>query len=539
MRQDSPREERREYAGWIGEVRKKSALNQEAFGAQICHFEFSGEKEICMTYHRNSVGNWEKGKNLPRNLEAVLSIAMVEYNSPGEKNPEKEVEKRYHFVQERLQEYYGKYLYCRNINDALLIGVIMGIYRIEELPGERKKLRRILEETCMDKKDREIYALRKVTKNLEAELLQIRDREAFYSLIREWSSYLCSGSRTFGIRMKNMYEKKKKGKAGLTLGQGVNIYAPRYRESYHKIFSSDAGVSRRWIVDLCMHLRFSREEISQMLENANMPALSEDSLHWEGEIQGKDETGSVSWYADRAREDGYFSVRYSETVALSLKEKLALCTLTACWVWQEKDIREFPPIDYCLEYFLQCSEGKEILRQEEKTREEFSEQGEETPWKVYGRCAEQMAVLLWETGERAVSERERAAYQEYRREFSGYWEIPEEKQGKIVHRQQAEKLLFLAAFFFSVFTGKLYTGRIRQKDMDQVRKYIGENGGPAGAYYFLNNLWAAFLDVGELTEIEGKFFATRQTGKTPAVDLEDVLIGISTVWNLTCEECTN
>ena len=139
---------RLEFAEWIRSIRRKYGLSQKKLGKKIYHFEYRGKKEICLSFHRNSVGNWENGKNLPMTVETFVSLALVDYCGTCDK-PDlirfPEMKRRYVYVRNCLQNYLGRSLYVRNINDALLIAAARGLYSIEELPEARQKMNEIIE----------------------------------------------------------------------------------------------------------------------------------------------------------------------------------------------------------------------------------------------------------------------------------------------------------------------------------------------------------------------------------------------------------
>lgn len=500
---------RQEFAEWIRSIRRKYGLSQEKLGKKIYHFEYRGKKEICLCFHRNSVGNWENGKNLPMTIETFVSLALVDYCGTCERPDQLqffEMKRRYVYVRNCLQNYVGRSLYVRNINDALLLAAVKGLYSISELPEVRKELKEILENAELSQEEKKTLSLERKTTVLENEFLWIENREEFQNFIEKNRDYFRIGNRTVGERAKYIFENPGEEIVRLPkFRQMIDVYAPQYSVSYNKIFSSDFIVSRNWLISFCIKMRYTRQEINQILKNANMLPLSNQKENMEYYVRGEKNfaVGSVKWYEKVVRQDvPELSVKYQEAAALSPKKKLAFLILIICsLVGVQEKITSFP-VDYLLEYFLLSDEGKEALNSAEK---EFTQMGKNlcknSSWivEIYGGY---ICVVLDMYTERHRSKEEQEAVKVYRDEFSRYCMLPEDKVSKECREnanacETARRLRFFAACSYSVLTGRIYTGNIVEEDFEMLRCVLEEKKAE-NCINFFSLLWGMFLDNEEI-----------------------------------------
>ena len=157
--------DKQKYSSWIRKIRGK--ISQEEFGRKICHFKNEKDIKVCSGYHRNEISNWEKGKNLPTNLETFISIALLDFDSC---NPKKEKDNgyrnlRFQYVQNKMEQLLGQKLYCRCIHDVLLIQVCRDIINFNELLDMEPKLEQIIQDVDKEMKQKKNeYALQKKNK---------------------------------------------------------------------------------------------------------------------------------------------------------------------------------------------------------------------------------------------------------------------------------------------------------------------------------------------------------------------------------------
>lgn len=545
---------RLEFAEWIRSIRRKYGLSQKKLGKKIYHFEYRGKKEICLSFHRNSVGNWENGKNLPMTVETFVSLALVDYCGTCDK-PDlirfPEMKRRYVYVRNCLQNYLGRSLYVRNINDALLIAAARGLYSIEELPEARQKMNEIIENVEVSLVERKSLSLERKTTALENEFLWIESREGFRSFVEENKTYFRIGNRTVGERAVHIFENPVKGTVRrLKFRQMVDVYAPQYSVSYNKIFSSDFAVSRSWLISFCVKMRYTRSEINQILKNASMLSLSNQKESMEYYIRGEKNAavGSVKWYEKMVRHNApELSMKYQEAFNLPHSKKIAFLVLIICaLIWDREEITFFP-VDYLLEYFLLADEGQEAL---DIAEEEFSQMGKkllENLSRTVGLYREYICDVLNMYTERFHSEVEKEALKAYADEFPRYSKFSEHKIDKKnrenkTARETARRLRFFAACSYSVLTGRIYVGSIKEEDLISLRCIlrdgIGKKKEAENCINFFSLLWGMFLNNEEiLWDGRGGFSVSHGRERSNVLSLREVLEDVIETYVLKTE-CT-
>ena len=545
---------RLEFAEWIRSIRRKYGLSQKKLGKKIYHFEYRGKKEICLSFHRNSVGNWENGKNLPMTVETFVSLALVDYCGTCDK-PDlirfPEMKRRYVYVRNCLQNYLGRSLYVRNINDALLIAAARGLYSIEELPEARQKMNEIIENVEVSLVERKSLSLERKTTALENEFLWIESREGFRSFVEENKTYFRIGNRTVGERAVHIFENPvKETVRRLKFRQMVDVYAPQYSVSYNKIFSSDFAVSRSWLISFCVKMRYTRSEINQILKNASMLSLSNQKESMEYYIRGEKNAavGSVKWYEKMVSHNApELSMKYQEAFNLPHSKKIAFLVLIICaLIWDREEITFFP-VDYLLEYFLLADEGQEAL---DIAEEEFSQMGKkllENLSRTVGLYREYICDVLNMYTERFHSEVEKEALKAYADEFPRYSKFSEHKIDKKnrenkTARETARRLRFFAACSYSVLTGRIYVGSIKEEDLISLRCIlrdgIGKKKEAENCINFFSLLWGMFLNNEEiLWDGRGGFSVSHGRERSNVLSLREVLEDVIETYVLKTE-CT-
>lgn len=159
--------EKIEYSQWIKDIRETLGIKKEEFGDYVVHYVKKIKKnriEDYMSFHRNSVKNWENDKKPPVDVCSFLSLAVLEYDCIENKKPlrkpladdaygdvvsylklsEEERNKRYTHVKTQMWRYLKMRLYTRNLYDALMIQVARGIYSFKELKTESERLNQIV-----------------------------------------------------------------------------------------------------------------------------------------------------------------------------------------------------------------------------------------------------------------------------------------------------------------------------------------------------------------------------------------------------------
>lgn len=552
-----------EYTEWITSIRRKYDLKQTKFGQRICHFEqkkvkADGKeeiKEVCKFCSRTTISNWENGKNPPLSVETFVSLALVDYCGHCQGVPQalpEERKQRYGYVKQQMKKYLGRSLYSRNLNDILLCAVALGIYGMEEIPDVRARLLEEIKEARMDVNEKKEMALKPMTEKMEEALENVETKENFEQLIRENQKVFNLGYRTLGERMLEIYGKSQHGRDGIEFKQAVALYAPKYIDSHGKMFFVNLSVSRDWLLNFCIHMRFNREDINKTLENASMLKLADEKVGREYYLQETEtkEIGSVKWYEQRCVQGLQdYQIRYPEAEALSLQEKFAFLTLTACALLGTDQIVREVPTDYLLEYFLQKEEGKALLKDMRQICTANPDQVQDEPKKCFGDHTGKLNSLLEELKYNMKTEPERLAFEAYREEFSRYLYVPKEKCEKYsgifaqediekTAKEQAGKLRFFAAVSYSVITGQLYRGQLCERDINRLREELlgeEERRELRMSCRFMEFLWGMFLEPAEKIhwnpKKEGFSLVREMDKKMPKVlGMKEVLEDIAATW---------
>lgn len=186
--------DRQAYINWIREVRGK--MSQKEFGEKICHFKNEKGTKVCKTYHRNEIANWEKGKNVPLNLETFISIALLDFdNNHRDKSGSGYRNLRFQYVRNKMKVILGQELYCRIVHEALLIQVCRDIITFEELLELEPELDRIVQSVDMDMCQKRDYALQRGTENIAGNLYGVTKKDEIISIIAESKMFF---TREFG-----------------------------------------------------------------------------------------------------------------------------------------------------------------------------------------------------------------------------------------------------------------------------------------------------------------------------------------------------
>lgn len=478
-------EKKKEYGNWIKSFRKALGMSQTDFAAKVIRFEWDKKtgKEVCKKFHRNSVKNWELGYNLPIDTSTVVSLALLEYD--GKKFdvvPETEYSEtgvhldlsmpmradRYKHMENRMSTYMGRRLYPRNINDALLIEVARGIYSFEELPLVRQKMNQLISDTYVSSYEKRELSLETVTLGLKGDLMLIENKRAFEELVVRWRKYFYVGGRTVGERMKYICERENPYTNKMSMKSAIGIYAPRYHDSYGKIFFSDISISRDWLLELCQKLRMKTKDIDMILNTAGMVTLTEAG--------GADAKGVYIWIQNRPLQDKFLYA--------------ALMAANFGYAW---DCNNIPPMDYLYDYFWDNG-GIELIQQIQEDILEDPDALEENPKEFLRQYADELyaAAFLW--GREKKMDADSDIYRAYQKEFTPYYTFPIEKGKNILSQKDMDVMYFMAAFTYTLFTGKRFTGTFSPEAQDVLLKALGGKESVLyPIYLFMNNLWITFL----------------------------------------------
>lgn len=472
------------YANWIINVienGKKRGLytKLDDFGKEIIHYEMVDNVKVCKCYSRNSISNWKNGNNLPKTRETLISIALYEYDylNPGGCKSDEQREKRYKYANMKLKEYLGIELYGRCLYDTLLIEVCRGIISFEELLVKEEQYQAEIKEKNLSFQDK-IEITRgnpNPTKDMCTDLEVIRSVVDLDEVIVKYINFYRTVDYAFGSRFLEIFKSRNRYKENLALQDAVYVYAPNYRDSYKKIYSY-SEITRDWIVDLCLHLRFNREEINRVLNCAHMAELSKDVTDIESlyavrnNSNSKNESGnvyqigSIAWYKDLER-SGVYS-HYSYFSDIELREMVLIILVLALCV-EQTDYDDLPPIDYYLESFMLYGYGKKaVISLRELIQKNFHKADE---YELSDDVKEKAHMIISDLLEyvNVNSSNAYADWESYKEECSKYFFDNLYEDMKIQSREELGKLRYFAGLVYTVLIGKYYAER-SMKDFDQV-----------------------------------------------------------------------
>lgn len=516
-------------AQWIQNVRKDLKMDQTEFAKQICHYETKYEpadtqkehgKKVCNTYHRNQVGNWERGISRKISIEGFLSIALLAYDRKHPINYDKkglvrERNRRLEVAQNQLKEILGEELYPRNLHAALLIQVCRNVLSFQELLMKEKEYEEKFSQIKLGYEEKRAISLEKVTVMIQDDLYYIESQDELDTLVKKREHFFYTANRTLGDRMVVLYEKRPdRYDEKISFQKAVQLYAPNYKDTYTRIYSS-TEITKNWIMDLCRHLRFNEKELDETLKLAHKQFVLEE----EEEKKASPKT---------------------------LKEKFELMFLLAFYVKRES-AESLPPIAYLLESFSLYTQGTGALRALRKLEKKAGTEYWEYE-KVEKKLKKESLIQSWLDYVNFVysdmiaaanaDEKIKKLYQQYKAENKDYFEMSAAKMKNVSNQEDAIKLHYLSALFYTVLVEKNYSGKITKHDRDKIKEqFIDQNGTMITAYRFLSYVLVTFLQEEPLIECikkETDCFSGRKNSvkfciydkkrkkNTKAIDMEEI-----------------
>ena len=202
---------------------------------------------------RQTIGAWLKG-SMPSSREIYVTLGMAFEMELDEIN----------YV--LLETYMGYGLYCKNIDDAMWIAVINGLFPIHEFEEVKEKIEQImLEEVAGDHRSLD-------TVDLWTLLAEAESLEDFYDIIREYRDDFKEGAKRFGQCLEEVIQVEYGyfDKAAWFLR---DIGCLHCEAQFSKIRAGKAIVTREWLLRFCIALQPSIESIEKLLAKAQMAPL--------------------------------------------------------------------------------------------------------------------------------------------------------------------------------------------------------------------------------------------------------------------------
>ena len=195
---------------------------------------------------RQAIGAWLRG-SMPSSRDIYVTLGMAF---------EMNLEEINHIL---LETYMGYGLYCKNIDDALWIALINGLFPIDAFEDVRAHIEDILE-VNIQQESRSL-----ATMDLWVMLSEVKTLEEFYELIRSYKDEFKDGTRKFGQCLEEVIEEEYGyyDKAAWFLR---DIGCLHWEAQFSKIRAGKAVVTREWLlVYLPLQNGSSRSSHTQIL----------------------------------------------------------------------------------------------------------------------------------------------------------------------------------------------------------------------------------------------------------------------------------
>lgn len=213
----------------------------------------NGEGGTFSPVTRQAVGSWLKG-SLPASREIYITLGMAFHMTLEEIN------------YQLLEKYMGYGLYCKNIEDALWIALINGLFGIDELETVKEHI----EEIIQTEGEEEARSLN--TMDLWVLLSNVKSLEELYKIVSDYREEFRDGARKFGQCLEEVIEEEYGyyEKAAWLLR---DIGCPQCETQFSKIKAGKALVTREWLLRFCISLQPGIESIEKLLAKAQMEPL--------------------------------------------------------------------------------------------------------------------------------------------------------------------------------------------------------------------------------------------------------------------------
>ncbi len=202
---------------------------------------------------RQAIGAWLKG-SMPSSREIYVSLGLAFEMNLEEIN----------YV--LLENYMGYGLYCKNIDDALWIAVINGLFPMEEIDQVKSNIEKILVEES-EENHRSMDTI-----DLWELLAQTKDLSQLYEIIGQYRDEFRQGAKRFGQCLEEVIQEEYGyfDKAAWFLR---DIGCLHCEAQFSKIRAGKAFVTREWLLRFCIALQPSLDSIEKLLAKAQMAPL--------------------------------------------------------------------------------------------------------------------------------------------------------------------------------------------------------------------------------------------------------------------------
>lgn len=514
-----------------------------------------GERKVSYYSGVDEFNNWKDANHLPDSIVSLISIALIEERvdhpcNTDQLTPE-ERHARYDRVSEKLAVYRHKKLNVRNLEEALLIQVIRGLYEFDEIPdilNEFFKYAADDEKSPKFRSQKSLVAAKGKTDALGRDIMSFQTRAEMDAFIEQERITYLVDKRNVSKRIESIYKRiyQKKG-YDISLENALKILSPMDNNFLNHITKSrqyTRSYTEQYLLQPLIRLEFEESDIREVLE-ANSAIIEEDSndnfWNLEKHMIKKhifiDKNRFCEYLEERSRkpfdeinltnnkyvDDAFKDIRYVDAAKENMVYKIAYAAVFAEYLrrypfenstnvnnddfWGEEfyKVNPLPPPDYFLSYMFapkanQACRAAIIFEAQSKQRDE-KKWGSNT---LYD-CLNSFNNSMQQIGIVAVRGKEKDAavrlYNDHRIQFSSYYRIPEKMSLQFegdgdedASHVTVGKLHYFAAVTYSMMTGCFYTNRVfKENIVHKVLKDLERYGKKQRLDEIFFVLWKYFL----------------------------------------------
>lgn len=241
------------FSVFLEEKMEKFDYSNTSLAKKVFHRIERQDQVRYVAVTRQTIGSWLRG-SMPSSREIYISLGMAFDMSLEEIN----------YI--LLENYMGYGLYCKNIEDAIWIAVINGLFPLQDFDHVMAEIESIFMEESKE------VSRAMPTIDLWVLLSQAASPDAFYAIIREYVEEFRDGAKRFGQCLDEVIEEEYGyyEKAAWFLR---DIGCLHCEAQFSKIRTGKAIVTREWLLRFCISLQPSLQSIEKLLAKAQMEPL--------------------------------------------------------------------------------------------------------------------------------------------------------------------------------------------------------------------------------------------------------------------------
>lgn len=415
---------------------------------------------------RQTIGAWLKG-SMPSSREIYITLGMAFEMGLEEIN----------YV--LLETYMGYGLYCKNIEDALWIALINGLFSIDEMEAVKEHIEDMLSEEQEEAEGRSLP-----TMDLWVMLSQAGSLEQFYNIVRMYREEFKDGTKRFGQCLEEVIEEEYGyyEKAAWLLR---DIGCMHCEAQFSKIKAGKAVVTREWLLRFCIALQPSVESIEKLLAKAQMEPLGITPAEIIIEMIAKYKADSVAdsqkiWMliesvTKELREKGYeieddLCRKYDSVYDVPFQQKwwFSACVGHQLLENQKKKDFGYEKNGYCRYIMVDQVLFDDMNRSKKNTafrKNAAAFMGGDTPWQEISDWQEMPALSVERGFQPDMFDLEK--FEDY-----CYMRRPSRFSKDFIMND----VYFYSALLYSIWTGKCFQKDFGEAEVEELREEFAANG---------------------------------------------------------------